>query len=265
MALKILSKEIFLSIILIIFQLINIIFADNLTNIEFNSKNIIYLKVKGKNGIQQIINQNYISDCIAYYNGFKIDFDGYILMENNKINNVTLIWENKLDTSEELFMDIEGIIEIDLSKFDSSNITSMRKMFSGCTNLQYINFSNINTSSVTNMSYMFENCNSLSSLDLSYFDTSNVLEMEGMFLLCTSITSLNLSYFSTPYIQNMISMFEGCNSLKKIDLTNIETTFITSMKKLFYDCNKLTSLNLISFDVTWVTEFYMPCLNHLNL
>ena len=126
---------------------------------------------RSKNGIQQIINQNYISDCIAYYNVFKIDFDGYILIENNKINNITLIWENKLDTSEELFMDIESIIEIDLSKFDSSKITSMRKMFSGCTNLQNINFSNFNTSSVINMSYMFENCNSLSSLDLSYFET----------------------------------------------------------------------------------------------
>ena len=62
MAFKILNKKIFLSRILITFQLINIILADNSNNKEFDSKNIIFLKVKGSNNIQKIISQNFISD-----------------------------------------------------------------------------------------------------------------------------------------------------------------------------------------------------------
>ena len=39
----------------------------------------------------------------------------------------------------------------------------------------------LNTSQVTNMSKMFSGCSSLTSLDLSSFDTSNVTNMRSMF------------------------------------------------------------------------------------
>ncbi len=210
-AFKIQNNARFLSFILVFFRLINIILAENSNNQENNSRNIVYLKVKDLIGRHKIINLNYISNCIAYYNGVKIDFDGSIFIENNKINNVTLMWKNKLDTCEGLFKDIVSIVEIDFSKFDSSEVESMGEIFSGCINLQYINFSNIDTGSVTNMNYMFKNCSSLLSLDLSNFDTSNVKEMEGMFYACISITSLDLSYFNIlilkiwlQYLKNVI-------------------------------------------------------------
>ena len=129
---------------------INIILADNLNNENLNFINIIFLKVKGKNA-QKIINSYYIPDLI-YLNGFEIEYDEYIIIDNNIINNITLIWESKLDTLENVFESIENIIEVDLSKFDSSEITNMSGMFNGCINLQYINFNNINTSSVIDMS-----------------------------------------------------------------------------------------------------------------
>ena len=44
----------------------------------------------------------------------------------------------------------------------------------------------INTSQVTDMSYMFSGCSSLTSLDLSSFDTSKVTDMSYMFSGCKS-------------------------------------------------------------------------------
>ena len=55
-------------------------------------------------------------------------------------------------------------------------------MFSGCSSLTNINLSNFNTNNVTSISYMFSNCSSLTSLNLSNFNTNNVTDMNSMFL-----------------------------------------------------------------------------------
>ena len=47
-------------------------------------------------------------------------------------------------------------------------------MFSACKSLTSINLSNFNTQNVTNMSYMFSECKSLTSINLSNFNTQNV-------------------------------------------------------------------------------------------
>ena len=60
-----------------------------------------------------------------------------------------------------------------------------------------LDLSNFNTSNVTTMNVMFRNCNSLTSLDLSSFNTSNVTDMSGMLYDCNSLASLNLSNLDT--------------------------------------------------------------------
>ena len=55
----------------------------------------------------------------------------------------------------------------------------------------------INTSNVTDMLNMFSGCQSLKSLDLSNFDTSNVDNMNSMFKDCTNLEILDISNFDT--------------------------------------------------------------------
>ena len=47
---------------------------------------------------------------------------------------------------------------IDLSAFDTSEVTNMGGMFTGCSSLTNLDVSNFDTSKVTNMSNMFLNC-----------------------------------------------------------------------------------------------------------
>ena len=47
-------------------------------------------------------------------------------------------------------------------------------MFCGCESLKELNLSNFNTKNVTNMRYMFFRCFSLKKLDISKFNTENV-------------------------------------------------------------------------------------------
>ena len=48
---------------------------------------------------------------------------------------VRMLWFKKLTTCQEMFLNISNIIWIDLSKFDSSLITSTYRMFFGCYSL----------------------------------------------------------------------------------------------------------------------------------
>ena len=56
-------------------------------------------------------------------------------------------------------------------------------MFSDCLELENLDLSNFNTLNVTNMQGMFNECNELKYLDLSNFNTSNVSNFKQMFLI----------------------------------------------------------------------------------
>ena len=118
-----------------------------------------------------------------------------------------------------MFQYSEDLTSVDLSHFDTSNVTSMTSMFRGCEILTSITFGDkFDTSKVTNMSYMFSNCYNLTSLDLSSFNTTNVTDMTQMFVEC-GLTSLDLSNFDTSKVTNMSYMFSYCYNLPSLDLS----------------------------------------------
>jgi len=57
-------------------------------------------------------------------------------------------------------------------------------MFSYCSNLKILDLSSFNTLNVTNMSYMFYNCENLNNLDLSSFNCTNITNAIGLFHGC---------------------------------------------------------------------------------
>ena len=69
---------------------------------------------------------------------------------------------------------------IDVSSFDTSNVTDMYYMFLNVDATEIIGLTSFDTSNVTNMFAMFQNTSNLVELDLSSFDTSNVSDMSGM-------------------------------------------------------------------------------------
>ena len=148
-----------------------------------------------------------------YSNGFKNYYRNDIGFLVNKENNVRLtsdetfiihentaieIHFNKSVKSLRSFFDdfydknVQYLVSIDLSNFDSSLVTDMYSLFYGCISLESINLSKFNTSLVTNMGSMFGKCSSLKSIDLSKFDTSLVTNMKYMFFYCSSLTSINV-------------------------------------------------------------------------
>ena len=151
------------------------------------------------------------------------------------------------------------ITSLNLDGFQTSEVTDMRYMFSGCTALTSLDLSSFDTSKVTDMSYMFgddyNGCKKLTALDLSSFDTSNVTRMAGMFENCTSLQSLDLSSFNTEKVKYMSDMFSYCSSLISVDLRSFDTANVSGywdMDRMFYGCSSLTELDLSSFDTSKV-------------
>ena len=140
------------------------------------------------------------------------------------------------------------LIDLDLSSFDTSNVTNMMFMFGGCINLESINLSKFNTKNVTNMMGMFNKCENLLELDLSSFNTENVTNMMSMFTGCTEIKELNLSSFNTSKVINMDGIFGHMFSLKNINVSSFNTQNVINMLGMFNSCENLQNLDISNFD-----------------
>ena len=93
-------------------------------------------------------------------------------------------------------------------------------MFDNIDILLSVDFTSFDTSQVKNKNSMFKYCSNLISLDLSNFDTSLVTTMESMFYSCTSLTSLDISNFNTTSVTNIANMFGSTYNLNFINLLN---------------------------------------------
>ena len=158
------------------------------------------------------------------------------------------------DNSNRLFQNLTALEEIDLSNFDTSNVTSMSAMFSNCSNLKSLDLSTFDTSNVTSMGGMFQKCINLEEINFSSFDTSNVEDMQYMFCNCSSLTSLDITNFDSSKVVNFDSTFRNCSQLTEIDLSNFSTESATLIRGMFYDCSGLIELDLTNFDTSKVED-----------
>lgn len=156
--------------------------------------------------------------------------------------------------SSNMFHYLPDLSSLDLSSFDTSQVTDMRYMFSELSSLADLNLSNFNTSKVTNMESMFDGMSKLTSLDLSSFDTSHVTNMDLMFSFTSKLVSLNLSNFNTSQVTVMNRMFANMPNLASLDLSSFDTSQVTEMSYMFYNTPNLTSLDLSTFDTSKVTD-----------
>ena len=143
---------------------------------------------------------------------------------------------------------IEGII----SYSDTSSVTNMGSMFSGCRSL--ITIPQLDTSKVTDMGSMFYYCPSLTTIP--QLDTSSVTNMGNMFNGCSKLT--NIPQFDTSKVTYMNGMFQGCSKLTNIP--QLDTSSVTNMAQMFYDCTSLTTIPRLDVSsVTNINYIFMYC------
>ena len=104
---------------------------------------------------------------------------------------------------------------LDLSNFDTSNVTSLKYMFNEYYNLkEKKGFDKFNTSKVTNIKVMFTKCQELESLDLSSFDTSNINDILFIFSECLKLREIKGLKNLLLINSNMEEMFQKNSEIK---------------------------------------------------
>lgn len=154
--------------------------------------------------------------------------------------NVTAVW----------FEDFTNCTSMDLTKLDTSKVTTMYWMFTRCSKLSTLDASSFDTSSVTTMSWMFNRCSKLTTLDVSHFDTSKVTTMDCMFANCESLTTLDVSHFDTSKVTTMSCMFYGCRKLALIDVSHFDTSNVLDLWGIFSNCLSVKTLDITSFNTS---------------
>ena len=180
------------------------------------------------------------------------------------IEGLSLVDTSAVTSMDYMFSGCSSLVSLDLSGFDTSSVTSMVGMFSECSSLESVDLSSFDTSNVTDMQRMFSGCSSLTVLDLSCFDTSRVASMPAMFWYCDSLVALDVSSFNTALVTDMGYMFYGCSSLGQLDVSSLNTARVTDMNGMFGGCS-VEFLDLSSFDTSKVSNgSYMLDCNKLR-
>ena len=222
-------------------------------------------KLKELKGLNKFITNNVTTTEGMFQSCFSIE---YLDLSNFDTSNVIIMdymFEecsrlkgikglNKLITSKVVSM--EGLFQlctllkyVDLSNFDTSNVTNMGYMFNKCKKLKEIKGMNhFNTANLKSTFAMFQICTELEHVDLSNFDTSNITNMSFMFNQCNRIKEIKgINQFITNKVKTFEAMFQGCYDLEYLDLSNFDTSNVTNMEFMFNKCNKLKYLNLLNF------------------
>jgi surface protein len=162
----------------------------------------------------------------------------------------------------------------EIGRWDVSNVTNMRSMFSGAPYNPDI--SNWDVSNVIDMSYMFSR--SIFNQNISNWDVSNVESMLGMFghnryfnqnignWDVSKVTDMSLMFFNTPIFNQNISswdvasvkdmhyMFSGTGESQEgnligfnQDIGNWNVSNVTNMKGMFY--NSIFNQDISNWDV----------------
>jgi surface protein len=167
-----------------------------------------------------------------------------------------------------MFGGCSSLSSLNLSSFETSEVTDFNYIFYGCTSLKSLNLGNFVTSKATKMNMMFNECSSLTSLDLNSFDTSQVTDFSLMFYGCSSLKSLNVNNFITSKAELMPGMFSGCSSLSSLNISSFDTSNVNDFNHMFYECKSLQYLNISNFITTngkLMNGMFQKCSSLLSL
>ena len=250
----------------------NIYFLDN----EPQMKKFTTEDYKENEEINELIKTN--TNVELYINGEKQNkFNKFFKPDRTGEFKITIKFKKIIEDCSFMFSGCDNIRSIDLSFFNSSEVTTMHYMFGRCHYLEKIDLDILNVEKVKDMSYMFNKCCSLKELVIpksfktnkvenmrfmfhhccnlkkidfpSSFETKEVTNMKGMFKKCHLLEDLNLKYYNTEQVKDMSFMFDECTNLKEItiDPNIFKTKETISMGHMFNKCYTLDNINLSSF------------------
>ncbi len=229
--------------------------------------------------IVYIINGGAVNGYVTATSGRELFCADYL---NNYVHgfvNVKEIYLSHLDTSEvetasKMFHGMEQLTKIEFGdKFDTSNMKNMGMMFHHLPGLKELDLSSFNTSNVTSMSSMFGE-SGLETLDIRNFDTSSVTTFDNMFkgissniligdgfttAACTSFERMFQDYIVTE--SNCVNFQNIINRLDFSGIIEAEEKYQKFVPSLFWRLNLSQApddfvIDISNLDIATAVKYY---------
>ena len=189
---------------------------------------------------QYIIEKILINKSSKFINKIKVEtreqLETIILERYNKNKSfidLTDIDISELDDLSGVFARLNKVEVIDISGWDTSNVTFMEEMFRKCVKLKnIIGIENLDVSALKNANSMFYMCENLVELDLTNWNPKLLQKTRYMFFGCSNLKIIkNIENWQLPNIKNVSYMFCNCTKLD-VDLSNWDLTNIKDSLKV---------------------------------
>ena len=130
-------------------------------------------------------------------------------------------------------------------------------MFSACRSITSLDLSNWNTSNVTTTSEMFRYASAIKSLDLSHFDMSKVTTVSYMFNQCYSLENIIFPSLNMPLCTNMtyfIYSTVNCRQISFGSSLSSGTLGTSALNYLYGDNYYTTEIDCTGLDASSITN-----------
>ena len=147
---------------------------------------------------------------------------------------------------------------IDLTDLDISELDDLSGVFARLNKVEVVDISGWDTSNVTTMENMFCFCDKLKNIiGIENLDVSKLKNANSMFYMCENLVELDLTNWNTTSLENMSFMFYNCSNLKIIkNIENWQLPNIKSVRQMFYKCAKL-DVDLSNWNLTNIKDDFL--------
>ena len=125
-----------------------------LNNIDYKFN----IQINRKNNCHDFLNELNEKDVDIYINNKKYKNQKYFKPEKEGLYEILLSFNVLIKDCSFMFYSCPNIIKIDLSSFDTKNVTNMGYIFADCCNIMKLDLSSFDTKNVNNMEFMFAYC-----------------------------------------------------------------------------------------------------------
>ncbi|MCR5201890.1 MAG: DUF285 domain-containing protein [Lachnospiraceae bacterium] len=163
------------------------------------------------------------------------------LKEIKGLNNLNVL---NVTNMSYMFYNCHNIETLDISNWQTNNLSDIQSIFKDCRNLKEIKgLNNLNVSKVQNMDYMFSDCNNIKTTDLTGWQTDNLRSMENAFNWCINLKEIKgLENLNVSKIKNMSGLFQFCFNLENVDISNWKLNSFSDMRYMFKNCTRLKEI-----------------------
>lgn len=181
------------------------------------------------------------------------------------VENFDILDTKMATTIRNMFWNAKVLKNIDFSKMDVRNVTSIWSTFCNMYEFDDTHLAQIkkwDTRKITNVNYAF--CGTkITSVDfyVDDWDLPAVTGVESVFQSCSNLTEINWAGKNIPGT-SLYSAFYTCKNLKKVDMHGAKASKVKNLSYLFYGCTALESVNMANVEygeISTVSYLFSGC------